>query len=123
MRLPHSPRAALVAAVLCLVIAPATASAASKPPAGTYRCDHRSAAGNVPSGFFAIKSNGSYVAMTKFKGKYKVKGHKITFTSGIYKKYGWYGKYRPASSKAENTIFILDRADPDFKLHCYRDGE
>lgn len=110
----------ILATSLLLVGGPASAQAAKKPPKGAYMCEVRSVSGILPSGTLKIASKSRYVVAKK-PGKFRMKGRKMVFRSGLYKKWDYRARYRPASSKATDTIIIRnDPEDRSRKMYCYR---
>lgn len=84
--------AAVALAVGVSLVVPAAATA-KKPPHGLYQCYQYSAGvGYLYAGGFKLVTDTKYKAVSGGKGKYKVKGKKVTFKTGPYKDFS--GKTR-----------------------------
>jgi hypothetical protein len=105
--------AALAAASLAAAIGAAPASAAGSLHGGNYKCYQF----DPFSGYLywgKVKITGDKYGITAGKGKYRVKGKKVTWTSGPLKRYKWTG------TKVSSKKFrIIGKAD-NIKINCNR---
>jgi hypothetical protein len=105
--------AALAAATLAAAVGAAPADAGGSLHRGKYTCYQF----DPFSGYLywgKVKISGDKYAITAGKGKYRVSGKKVKWTSGPLKRYKWTG--RKVSSK---KFRIIGKAD-DIKINCNR---
>ena len=93
-------------------------AASAGPPIGKYQCyQYTVGLGYLYSGWFKLVSPKKYKVHNGETGRYRVKGKRLNFTSGPYKRYGWFGKYR-RDSKGNPVIDVIAKDDPSLKQNC-----
>lgn len=98
----------------------ASATAAKKPPLGKYLCQYPTTTGYYYDGWFKLLSGGRYKSFNGKSGKYATKGKKFIWKSGPNRTIYTNGTYRPANSKATDTIIVSLRGVDSSTRYCYR---
>jgi len=130
LRLRPALIGAAVLAACAVMLLPGLAAARSRPPRGTYDCLTSALYNGGYTGSVKLMRRGRYVyavqrkgsrLLSKSRGRWRMRGHKVRWLSGPMKDAGFYGVWNPPTRKRAKGFIALfsKRSHSASGIACY----